>query len=636
MPSRSAISVLPIVLLIVLVGLAPRLIFLAEWYRPGSWNLPVVDALEFESDALRILEGRPNPQVYWHAPGMPYFIAGIYAATGWVPQHVAVAQALLGAWTCVAAYFLARRWLGERWALVPAAVCALYGPLIYYEGQLLRPSLFTALLTSWFWVAVEAGARRSWRWHAAGGVLLGACALVRETALILVPVACWWALRSGSGAGVKAWPRVWAAALGTLLVVAPVTVRNAVVGHEFVPISSSGGINFYIGNQPHAAQLQAAGPGTAEWSEITALPRRMGGALTPGERSDFFYREGWAYWTRDPLGAAGTTLHKTLALFTAHEIPRNQSIYEGREHSRVLAALLWKWGGFAFPFGVLGPLALVGLLFGLRRHRELVFLGVTVGIYALGIIAFFPVARYRVPLVPFLACLATVGVIQVWEALRARRVVPVLAVLAGAVVLVDGGWVQARWNPATGPFTRAWTHQQRGRPAAAIAELENTLDLDPEHQEALANLAALYGMRGDAAQAASIARRALALNPDGPKAWINLANAQIMLGHPAEAESSLTRALTLQPDSPEAWTALLRLVQDPGRSERVLRLARLATETWPRDPTGWVRYGHVLLEAGRLDEAEAALQMALRANAGTREARVEFDRLNAARGRAGH
>jgi tetratricopeptide (TPR) repeat protein len=620
-------------LLIALVALAPRMIFLAEWYRPGSWNLPVVDALEFETDALHLLEGRPNPQVYWHAPGLPYFIAGIYAATGWVPLHVALAQALLGAWTCVAVYLLGRRWLGGRWALLPVLTCALYGPLIYFEGQLLRPSLFTALLAWWFWIAIEAGARRSWRLHAAAGVLLGVCALVRETALILVPVACWWALRSGSGHG-RAWPRALAAAVGTLLVVAPVTVRNAAVGHEFVLISSSGGINFYIGNQPHAADLQSVEPGTAGWSEITALPRRMGGALTPGERSRFFYRQGWAYWIRDPLGAARNMLEKVLALASAQEIPRNQSLYEGRRHSRLLAALVWRWGGFAFPFGLLGPLALVGLVFGLRRNRELAFLAVVVGVYALGIVAFFPVARYRVPLVPLLACLAALGIRHGLEAVRARRVLPVLAVLAvlaAGALLVDGGWVDARWNPATDAFARAWTHQQCGRPAAAIAELENVLVLDPGNQEALSNLAALYGMRGDAGRAADTARRALALDPNRPKAWVNLGTAQLMLGQTAQAESSLTRALELQPDLPEAWTAYLRLARDPEGEARALRLARLATETWPHDPTGWVRLGHLLYAAGRLDEAEAALQAALRANRGARDALAELERVRSAR-----
>ncbi len=616
-------------LLVAVVALVPRLVFLAEWYRSGSWNLPVVDALEFETDALLILEGRPSPHIYWHAPGLPYFIAGIYAATGWSPAHAALAQAILDAWTCVVTYLLARRWLDHPWAFVSAATCALYAPLIYYTGQLLRPSFFTALLVSWFWVAVEGGARRSWRWHLASGALLGGCALVRETALILVPVACWWAWRLASRPR-SAWPRALAVAVGTLVIVAPVTVRNAVVGGEFVPISSSGGINFYIGNQPHAEYLQSAAPGTATWSEITALPRRFGGALTPGERSAFFFREGARYWVEDPLGASGNLLKKGLALLTAHEIPRNQSMYEGREHSRLLSALIWKWGGFAFPFGLVGPLALVGLIFYSRRNQELSFLAWVVGAYALGIIAFFPVARYRVPLVPFLVCWSTLGLRHTLAMARSpgaagrHRLLWALVVLSGAGVLVNGGWVRTRWDPATDAFTRAWTHQLRGRPAAAIAELERALALNPGYDEAMVNLAALYGMRGNAARAADLAQRALAREPDNPKAWVNLAKAQSILQQPAQAESSLVRAITLQPDLPEAWTAYLGLPRSPVRAERALDLARLATETWPRDPTAWIRLGRLLCEAGRTEEAAAALEAALRANPRADAARAEL------------
>jgi tetratricopeptide (TPR) repeat protein len=281
---------------------------------------------------------------------------------------------------------------------------------------------------------------------------------------------------------------------------------------------------------------------------------------------------------------------------------------------------------------------LTGLIFAVRRNPELTLLVVVVGVYAIGIVAFFPVARYRVPLVPLLACAAALGVREIAEAVRSSRrtrsVLTVLAVLTGAAVLVDGGWVRARWDPAVDAFTRAWTHQQRGRPAAAIAELEHALVLDPGHHEALANLAALYGMRGEPARSADTARRALALDPDRPRAWVNLANAQLMLGQPAEAESSLTRALALQPDLPEAWTAYLRLARGPESEERVLRLARTATETWPRDPTGWVRLGHLLRESGRVEEAEAALNAALRANPGSPDARAELERLRTARGPA--
>src|SRR5207249_3702445 len=98
---------------------------------------------------------------------------------------------------------------------------------------------------------------------------------------------------------------------------------------------------------------------------------------------------------------------KLYLLLAGNEIPRNQEIYPARAYSPVLRALLWKVPGLAFPFGLLLPLAVVGLAVGSSRAP---WLAAIVGAYALAILAFFITARYRVPLVPFLLVFAAEGV----------------------------------------------------------------------------------------------------------------------------------------------------------------------------------------------------------------------------------
>ena len=387
-----------------LLALIPRLIFQAEWFGSGAGNLPVIDALEYESEALRILAGQPTQEIYWHAPAVAYFIAGIYALAGWSPRYVGWAQAILGAATCLFVYLIGTRWFSRKWAFVAGSVCALYGPLIYFEAQLLRPSLFTFLLLFWLWVHLTLP-QRLWG-SLLSGLLIGLAALVRETALLLIPAIVLWEIVAGWRRGGPR--RGLVLFFGAILMIAPVTVRNWQVGREFVPLSSSGGINFYIGNQPDSAQLQAIRPG-GDWSELTARARREGGALHPGERSRFYYSQGFAYWFDEPLAALKRTCAKALAFCSAHEIPRNQSIYAGRAHSRLLTALVWRAGGFAFPFGILGPLAILGLAAALRRRGETARLAYLVLIYAAGSIAFFPAARYRIPLIPMAALLGVMG-----------------------------------------------------------------------------------------------------------------------------------------------------------------------------------------------------------------------------------
>ena len=54
--------------------------------------------------------------------------------------------------------------------------------------------------------------------------------------------------------------------IGCIAPVLPVTIRYLVVGNDFVLIASQGGVNFYIGNNPHADGMSAVIKGDpTEW-----------------------------------------------------------------------------------------------------------------------------------------------------------------------------------------------------------------------------------------------------------------------------------------------------------------------------------------------------------------------------------
>lgn len=344
---------------IVLLALLLRVAFWFEWHHTEA-ALPVIDALEYETDALALLRGQSAPSVYWHAPLYPWFIAAVYRLGPWDPARVMLVQVGLGLATVALTGLLARRLLPGRWWVLPPLVVALYGPLVYFEGQLLRPTLFTTLLTLWLWSfsRMPRASRVGWL---VTGALLGLCAVCRESALVLAPVAA--AFAFGSDRSVS---RPALLLLGVALAVLPVTLRNVRVGGEWVLLSSSGGINFAIGNASDSERLEHVRPGR-DWDALVSRARREGGASTPGERSRFYYREGLDYWRSDPLGALRNTWRKTTGAFAAEEIPRNQDLYEGREVSRVLRALVWRTGWFAFPFGLIAPLALFALPRALAR-----------------------------------------------------------------------------------------------------------------------------------------------------------------------------------------------------------------------------------------------------------------------------
>lgn len=618
-----------------LIALVPRLIFLLQWNRAGRIALPLVDAHTYDKEAAGLLAGSwPAHQPFWQAPLYSFFLAGVYRVAGahWLAAWLA--NALLGAGICLLTWHLARRWLGERWALAAFAVAALYGPLIYFEGQLLREVLSTFLLLLWLLAVRRAREANTTLWWGLAGLLLGLASVCRENTLILAPLALWWCIRSApapSTAGAEAMepagrpprrnrvPAATAFLLGLILALLPTTIFNWSREHDLIPISSSGGINFYLGNNAQSRQTIAIRPGR-HWTDLVDRPSREAGARTALQESSFFYRQALRWITSHPAQFAGNTLYKTVGLLSAHEIKRNEDIYEGRQASWWLAALLWRAGPFGFPFGLLGPPALVGLWMIARGrrtvHPDALMLACAAAVFAFGIVLFFPNGRYRIPLIPILVlcamhALATLGR---WRREGAARPVWMEAaiVAVASVALVDGGWVQARDDPADQCFLRSTTLAEAERTDEAIAELRRAVAINPKHEEAWTTLAALYGKTGKVEEAVAAARTATSLDSTDAQAWVDLGTARLSAGDLPQAESDLRHALALQPDQADAWLNLGSLASGRGREEEAEADYRTALRFRPDLLDASRNLAQCLARGGRFDEGRAILDQALR------------------------
>ena len=251
--------------------------------------------------------------------------------------------------------------------------------------------------------------------------------------------------------------------LGSVLAIAPVTLRNLVVGGDAVLISYNSGINFYIGNNSRYEETVAIRPGW-EWDALAARPRQAG-LERPSRQSAFFWAEAWREIRSDPADYLRLLARKLFLLGHGEEIGRNQPIYFHRNESSLLAALLWKHGGIAFPFGIAGPLALSGLLLALRNRRGAPARPCIIITYGAGVIAFFITARYRLPMVPVLLLFAAHAAHWTAGALRRRRW------RAAALVLGTTGVFAAAANYRVSPMDMqgdaAHPLQHRGRPGPA-------------------------------------------------------------------------------------------------------------------------------------------------------------------------
>ena len=120
---------------------------------------------------------------------------------------------------------------------------------------------------------------------------------------------------------------------------------------------------------------------------------------------------------------------KTYLFWHGHEVGRNQDLYYARNFSSLLSMLLWK-SSIAFPFGVLAPLALlgIGLLWreGLHREPGSALLLLFLLSYALSVVLFFVTARYRLPVVPVLLLFAVHGVKWCYCLVQERQMRPLI------------------------------------------------------------------------------------------------------------------------------------------------------------------------------------------------------------------
>lgn len=197
------------------------------------------------------LSGVLHPDVGTYRPPLyPLMLSGIYRMTGYAPIAARIWQALIGTATCVVLYKIGQRIGGERVGVTSAVLGSIYPLFIFFSGVLMAETLLVFLTVSVLLLVLRFESVPTVGRAGALGAVLGLSALCKPillpwVALFLLP---WWcSCRLGKGRRFI----VMLVAVGSIaLMIAPWTLRNALVTGYFVPISSNVGINLIIGNEP--------------------------------------------------------------------------------------------------------------------------------------------------------------------------------------------------------------------------------------------------------------------------------------------------------------------------------------------------------------------------------------------------
>ncbi|MEO1137361.1 MAG: glycosyltransferase family 39 protein [Pseudomonadota bacterium] len=360
-----------------------------------------------------------EPFSYW-----PVGAAAIYAL-GYKVLGVNMAPVLLlnftaGLLLVFTTGLLARRWYGQTAGLITAFLIAIWPNLIMYT-TLFASEIFFLVLVNLMLLAWRPEDARPWGLAILAGLFLAGAIFVRPVALLLPVVMVGLAFLRQSAPLGRSLTFTLAAVIVAGVAIAPWTARNMALHNEFVLISTNGGPNLWMGNNPDSD------------GGYMPLPDYVDG-MSETERAKILGDQAKAYMLEDPLRTFNNIIYRAV-----------------KSHDRETIAIAWNTEGLLKRYDIeeraLLPLKLMSqafwmsvLAFGLggavltvasmrnektwlARLGALASPALVLWAYYTSVHAVIVAGdRYHIPSIPFIAMIAALAVIAAWRKFAAPRI----------------------------------------------------------------------------------------------------------------------------------------------------------------------------------------------------------------------
>jgi 4-amino-4-deoxy-L-arabinose transferase-like glycosyltransferase len=403
---------LPIILIIsVLLRLAWIIYFPTKPYADSIWYFRTASELAAGQGYVVNIESH-KPLASWPV-GYPAFLAFFFLITGpnlWVAKIANVFLSLI----CVILTFVFTKSIFNRSiALYSAFIIAIFPGMIVYSSLVSTDLLFMTMTTLCFSLILKLrtlsesidAPNKSWLGVFGIGLANGAMSLVRSIGLLLLP---FWLIeklivnRKSSFRSMMIWSAF--IVVGTIIILSPWTIRNYIYFKAFIPVSTNGGANFWIGNNPLAYGGYIF-PNNAEENPLFPLI----GTETLIDKTG--YSLGLKFIKENPVRALQLIPAKLFYLINSNDF--------GLHWNKLSAVSQNQHGAGNRPFAITNLLYLIivvialigiGTLFFPQNNRLLVWIGVLFSLYWVVInLPFFGQDRFMMPLWPILAMYSAVG-----------------------------------------------------------------------------------------------------------------------------------------------------------------------------------------------------------------------------------
>lgn len=628
---------------ILLTGLFLRFLYLQSFQHAPDFDSPVLDPQLNDYWARALLTGdwtppphADNPQIqttpYGRPPGYPWLLFLMYKCSNGSYLFPRVIQLIVGLFNIFLVFVLAQYLFSDSIGLAAALGMALFWGCPYFEGELNSPTweVFFSLLMV---LSVLKFIKTSRLWLLSiSGLCLGLLSLIRPNMVLpgLALLLCLVWLLYRSSLNLKKIICSVVLFLGVAVaVIAPIIIRNWLVSGEFVFISYYGGINAYIGNNPHSTGTSPTVPdlyeisGVEKWncfnypSIVRGLSRHLRKPdLGFSGASRYFYGRALSFWKENPWQALCLTIRKSWLFWGPYEISDSKVVHYERMNSWILRRLL--------TFSQVLSLALLGfllLLIARTKSSEFLHAGVTIVLafiigYFLSILPFFVSERYRFPVVPFLLPFAGLAVQTGLVSIYNKRVRLCIGYIVAMVIIykvITYPLVYYSPDLSTWHLHRGIAHAARIRDATAVESFLAAIAVNALNDEAYLQLGYIKAAQGDHEEAVRCYKQALEANPENVYANNNLGYEFYVLGKYSEAEYHFRRALSRQPIFTLALNNLGNVLVRTGRVDEALQCFEYAKRINPNDPFAQYNIGNAYLERGEFAEAIAAYHLAFEA-----------------------
>jgi tetratricopeptide (TPR) repeat protein len=184
-------------------------------------------------------------------------------------------------------------------------------------------------------------------------------------------------------------------------------------------------------------------------------------------------------------------------------------------------------------------------------------------------------------------------------------------------------------------FNLASVLEARGNPAGAVAQLRETLRIQPYFASAHAELGQLLAKQGQPEEALKELQSAVRLEPENADPHLRLGSVLGSLGRAADAAVEFSEGLRLQPDNADGHYNFGIALAQEGKLKDAAREFRATVKLRPTDVEAHFNLGIALAELGQTDESIAQLSEAVRIKPEFTEARRALEDLIGQKGRLG-